>query len=580
MIRWFQLLSVACIVALFFGPLARAEASASQGRYDIKPIINPATGNFDAVDFTLSFRGDKSGKTILLLPNDWGGSDRLYQHITALKASGATIAAGDAPRKRVLNHKPSAKIRLTYRIVQAQLPPQEDRMRGSNDYRPIVQPDFLHLIGTTWAIAPESWGNDTKLSVKIAPLSGPHSLVSDLQHHKAGQAIRLEELMSSITMAGDIRVHDAGNGARIAIRGKMDKRSDAEWVAAFSKIAATTRDFWKSKPEPFLVTVWLTPGEGLNSSTGGTGLGDAFAFMATSNADPKQIDDTMMHEMTHSWIPRKIGGFHDDGRNEAEGYWLSEGFTDYLKMRLMVSAGFWSAKDYANAFNAASLELALLPDRETPNTEAAKTFWTTRSGGRLPYLRGAIFAALLDEKLREQGADAMNFDDFLLDMQHRALTNKDADAEALLREAMAAAGVRADELIAQHIDEGKPMTLSTSSFAPCGKVELAAAPQWEPGFDLQKSLQAEGPQKLVTGVIKDGPAWRAGLRDGQEAIGWSFYFGDTSQDMQIDVLIDNKPVSIKWLPVSDSKTPYQKLVIDPALSEADKAWCLKRLGAI
>jgi predicted metalloprotease with PDZ domain len=323
--RLFQFLAIVFAFSLIFGtPMpANAKAETIQGRYDIRPIVDPATGQFVAVDFAFSFNGDKSGQTVLVLPNDWGGSNQLYQHIAQLQAAGAKIAAGDAPHKRVLRHAPRARIRLSYRILAAQLPPLDNGGRGANDYRPIVQPDFFHLIGSAWVVAPENWNNDSKVSAKIATTVGRFSLVSDLQH-KAGKAIAFEDLMSSITMAGDIRVQDAGNGARLAIRGKMDARSDAQWLASFSKIVETTRDFWKSKPEPFLVTVWLTPADGLNSSTGGTGLGDAFAFMATSNADPKQLDDTMMHEMTHSWIPRKIGGFHDDGRNEAE--WTCNGF--------------------------------------------------------------------------------------------------------------------------------------------------------------------------------------------------------------------------------------------------------------
>ena len=41
----------------------------------------------------------------------------------------------------------------------------------------------------------------------------------------------------------------------------------------------------------------------------------------------------------------------EKGAGEAAGYWLSEGFTNYLTHRLLLRAGVWTLRDYAAAMN-------------------------------------------------------------------------------------------------------------------------------------------------------------------------------------------------------------------------------------
>jgi predicted metalloprotease with PDZ domain len=53
----------------------------------------------------------------------------------------------------------------------------------------------------------------------------------------------------------------------------------------------------------------------------------------------------------------------------------------------------------------------------------------------------------------------------------------------------------------------------------------------DPGFDQTASFAS----KRMTGVVQDGPAYRAGVRNGQELFRWSIYYEDPSKDALLGV---------------------------------------------
>ena len=175
-------------------------------------------------------------------------------------------------------------------------------------------------------------------------------------------------------------------------------------------------EYWGNDAGRYLVTIipFAPPGPGA-TSIGGTGRGDAFAFFATTNALPEMLDRLMTHEMAHSWVNARIGGFSDTVP-EAEQFWLSEGFTDFTSWRALVRAGVWTPEQYFAQFNDALREYDASPLRAAPNKEAARLFWTDEKAQRLAYLRGMLFAHWADDRLRRApGGSSMR--DLLLTMQ-------------------------------------------------------------------------------------------------------------------------------------------------------------------
>ncbi len=564
-----QIIALACSLVLGAFPRPALARAAALPEVLLTPIADPASGMFDAIEVTIRFNGERDGETLFNLPDAWGGEQALYQHLADIRLEGGSMTMAAAPHQRRLRHRPNARLQLRYRITR-----NDARVPGSgariNEYRPIVTSRYFHLIGHTIFGLPDGMADDQRVRVRFGAVPAGASFASDLTHGESSAGITLQALRSSITVGGDFTLLDAGGGARIAVRGAVDQRSNAQWRESFQKIAAAQRAFWGGGDADYLVTILATPGQPRNMATGGTGLGDAFAFFATSNADPGQLDQTMMHEFTHSWISARIGGGSSDER-EAEGYWLSEGFTDYLSFRMMVRAGLWDAAMFARKFNEAALQLAMSKEAATPNIPLAARFWQDADAQQMPYLRGMLFAQLLDAQLRNASGGATSLDDVLLSMQTRAAAGEDGDAIALLRAALRAAAVDGDALIARHIDRAEPIVLPADSFAPCGVLGLRSMPQWELGFDIASTAQA----KIVSGVIEGSAAWRAGLRNGMQAAGWSIYGGDVTRPAEVTIQQDAALQVIRWTPHGQQGIAVQSLELgEQAAGDA----CRTRLG--
>ena len=329
----------AAALALFCAGFAAPE----RVDYTLRPEM--IEGALQAVRVEISFRGDADGETRLELPSSWGGEEELWRGVDDLRiVRGATLADGDGPAARVLRHEPSARITLSYRIIQDGEGPPTARGRGR--YRPVIQPGYFHVIGETALVVPDI-DETSPARVRIIGLPRGWRSASDLQHG----GLRLANVRASVIVGGDFRLLNAPNGhARIAIRGDWSF-TDQQFAREVGDIIGAQRDFWGDDRQPYLVTVLQQQAATNNISVGGTGLSDAFAFFATPNAEAIMITRTLAHEGNHTWIPGQIGGFPQDEALERGSYWLAEGFTEFLTGRLLVRQGVWGPAEYAADMN-------------------------------------------------------------------------------------------------------------------------------------------------------------------------------------------------------------------------------------
>jgi predicted metalloprotease with PDZ domain len=78
----------------------------------------------------------------------------------------------------------------------------------------------------------------------------------------------------------------------------------------------------------------------------------------------------------------------------------------------------------------------------------------------------------------------------------------------------------------------------------CAKLEKKETAIVDPGFDQQASMDG----KVIAGVVVDGPAWRAGIRDGQKMFRISIYNGDPSKDALLGVVVNGEKKMITYSP--------------------------------
>jgi predicted metalloprotease with PDZ domain len=533
----------------------------------LRPVIE--NGTYAGLDLSVAFHGEADGQTDLRLPDAWGGERELWRALRDLRAQGAEIVAGADPARRILRHAPGARVAVSYRIVQDR--PGAPRADGRNPYRPIVQPGYFHVLANTALATPDGIDQRGSARLRAEGMPAGAAFASDAQH----PGLTVRGLAESVMVGGDFRVLDAGGGLRLAIRGTWPV-ADAAWRDRIARVGAAQRAYWGAAAEPYLVTVTQLAGQPEDISIGGTGREDGFAFFATPNAPADVVDRLLAHEMTHTWIPNRIGGLPE--RDEAADYWLSEGFADWASWRANVRGGVWRIEDFAAAFNAGLEAHDLSPAKAAPNARIVGGYWTDGDLQKLPYQRGMLIATWWDHRLRAASGGARDLDDVLRRMQAGAQRRPDVTAVKLLPEAMRrVAGVEIGVDLTELVAEGRPPPLPGDVFAPCGAIVAEQRAQWERGFDFVATQRADW---VISGVTERSNAWRAGLRNGMRLRGWSERSDDRDPRKPVTATVDDAGVrrDIAWLPADGTVRTVRRLVLDVDMNAASRAACVRRLG--
>ncbi len=539
--------------------------------YALTPIVDGK--GLVALNIEIQLEGEDDGDTVLNLPGEWGGKSKLYESIRDLRIAGGDVVPVTDPAKRVVRHRPRAKLHVSYRVVQNW--PGEPQAGGGNEYRPIIQPRYFQVLGNAVFITPERDDNpDASFELKKLPRGW--TFASDLEHGAMGRKIALDDMLESVLVGGDFRVLSRGS-VRLAIRGQWPF-SDEDLVDRLQPIIASHQKFWHDAAEPYLVTALPLKHDAASSSLGGTGRGDAFAFFATDNAEGEKLTSVLAHEHLHSWIPRRIGSMPDDA--EASDYWLSEGFTEFYSNRLLLRDGIWNETQFASVLNELLQDYARSPVRTAPNSKIIKDFWTDNDTEKLPYQRGQLLAYLWDQRLRGVSDGARDLDEVMLAMKAvvSASTDKPALATMLFVEEMKKAGVDISADLVHLVRDGEALVLPEDLFAPCGDVESVDIARFDRGFDADKTAQNGG---VIVGLRTDSPAYKAGLRNGMKILKREAGKpGDSRVMMTYRVLNGGAERLISFLPEGSGRDRFQEFKFAIDMTPDVHAACKARLAGL
>ena len=312
------------------------------------------------------------------------------------------------------------------------------------------------------------------------------------------------EIYGALYAAGDfrlVRFNIAGKPAVLAVRGNWDFTD----VAAANDIKRTVgmvRRFWHDNRFPrFLVT--LAPYDQEHGSSDGSAFTDAF-WMFVSNRDQiRSLLPQLAHESFHAWDPKRMGTI-PLGYDERNIRWFNEGTTEYYAQLLTLRAGLLPMPTYISSLNE---DLRRFPDSSDE------------------YVRGRIISLWLDGTIRTQSHNEHSLDDVMFDMVKGS--SRPYTFERLL------------QTIDHYLNEPTQLVLrlailqqgdvAAPAQAPyvgaCAFATQKSLPTFDLGFDLDSSRAT----MTVSGVKEGGPAFTAGLRDGQKLKGFSFAKWDSDK---------------------------------------------------
>ena len=521
------------------------------------------------LDVQMRFLGDADGETHLELPTEWAGSSELWRHATGLEIRGARRLDGyyDKP---ILHHRPGAAIRVRYSVAGAW-----DKDPGFNyeKARPMVRPDWFFFHGEGIFAAP--------LGRQAAParfewgkLPRGWTVASDLDH-LGGKPTSVANLINSVGIGGrDLKIvrRDLGGAPlRVAILGEWTFQPD-QLADTAAPIIAAENEYWGDAPTPFLIA--MAPLGQLPSglSYSGTGRADAFSIASTSAFELKHAIRFLAHEYMHSWVPIALGAMPED---EAVDYWFSEGFTDYVASKVLLGAGLWTLADFAADKNQTLLRYGTSPAKTATAAEVSARFWTDQAIQQVSYDRGHLMAARLDGDIAQRSQGALSLDHVLRAQREAAKASPDLATSLFRKVLLEKSGIDIEPDLERHARRGEPLLLREDLFGGCARLVTERRREFHRGYDAAATRTAGG---VIAGVIPDGPAYAAGMRNGMRLIrreGGTV--GDSSVEIAYRVADAGGERVLRFLPQGKAEFVVQRMEVT-ATDPAEEARCSARMG--
>jgi predicted metalloprotease with PDZ domain len=202
--------------------------------------------------------------------------------------------------------------------------------------------------------------------------------------------------------------------------------------------------------------------------------------------------------------------------------WFSEGFTQYYGYLLSYRARLLTLPAYIERING---------------------YLRDYSNSTDPDIRGPVIALWLDGEIRRESHGQRCLDNVMFDMLGGVDTQ--LTKARILQIAGRYLAPKARRTLAQAVEPGARMPVpDDGALGRCAHLSMKQVSVFDLGFDFKTSMIAH----RVSGVIEGGPAFRAGLRDGQTLTGWSVYNNQPEKMATFHIQTDGGPEVIQYYP--------------------------------
>jgi predicted metalloprotease with PDZ domain len=473
---------------------------------------------------TVQFQANSIGAEAIEVPVEWAG-EKLHA-VSNLRAlsDGTTIEDTSDPGSKIVHHPPNSAVTLAYDLTKDWPGP----LRHPYQFHPVVMPEYFEINGENSLVFPKTPRTArVTANFNFEGLPNDWALASSFgtPENHAGYCQSFvgawEDVDRAVFAAGDFRIHRFQIGRRpavLAIRSQWTFTDD-QAIAKIQQVVGLVRDFWHDDNFPyFLVT--LKPYDEDRGDGDGSAFTNAF-WIYMSRLDPLETQlPTLAHETFHAWNPGRMGAYE----SYANWDWFKEGFTTYYADKVVYLAGLMPLSAYIESLNR---DLRLYPGTDSP------------------YIRGRGIAVWLDGEIRAESNEKKSLDNVMFDMVAGAATP--ITLERILATADRYLSPPSQRRLEAAANQGAVLVPAANAALPgCAalSVSLEELPLFDLGFDFTASRLAH----QVVGVRQDGPAYEAGLRDGQKLTHVSVYNGQPDKLAQFTIEASGEPKTIQYYP--------------------------------
>lgn len=407
--------------------------------------------------------------------------------------------------------------------------------------------------GATFLLRPPS--GEYRLAVRwdLSALPAGAVGLSSLDTVEA-KALPVNTLDSAYFMAGMIGSYPRTPNASGFFSGWQGKPPfDAAGLMAWSEtLRAHYERFFAVESTPYGVFMRR------NQVNPGGGIGMYRSFVVTygdeRGNDPDELKFTLAHEMFHTFQPRM--GYEEGIDGSLSTAWFNEGLAVFYQRTLPFRYGMVDADAYLRDLNYHAARYYTNALGDAPNSEVPKRFWEDTRIRTLPYDRGFLYFAVVDDAMRKASGGRRSLDDLMLAMHARQRAGQAvtlADWEAALRDALGEAGVDA----VRDMLAGKPPLPASDAFGPCFRRTSQPMRRYQLGFEPKVLTE---PKRIVRGLIAGSAAEAAGLRNGDEItvpVGQDGIQGEQEGVLALQIRRGEQTLTIRYRPRGETVDTWQ-----------------------
>lgn len=410
----------------------------------------------------------------------------------------------------------------------------------------------------------------------------------DAEAPRRYRATSYDELVDSPFLVGTsttVSFEIDGIEHEIVSHGETGHWDHARAAADVAKLVERQRELWGSLPYPRYVLFNL-----LTEGGGGLEHMNAAVLMSgglTMKNEAKYRDwlSLASHEIFHAWNvkrlrPVELGPFDYENEVYTRSLWIAEGVTSYYDDLLVRRAGLFDRKEYLSRLAKTVDRLQGTPGRRVQDLESSSfDAWIkfyrpdeNALNARISYyVKGAMVAFVLDAKIRGATKDTRSLDDVMRRAYARYSGERGYTDEEFREVVREVAGPAVRDWLA-------------TTLVGTDELELEAALDYfglrfaEPKPNEPRKAwigigtRNDGERVFVTEVVRDSPAWRAGVSAEDEvlAIGpyralasrWAELLEAASPD-EVTSLAVSRRGRLRNLPIILGERPLSGRTIEP-----------------
>ena len=251
-------------------------------------------------------------------------------------------------------------------------------------------------------------------------------------------------------------------------------------------------------------------------------------------------------QMLHAWIGGALWIGPTDREHEAESAWFIDGVARYLARRLLRKFGVLDSNEVRDEITVQIAEQATSKYRLESTARVASRV-PDKAARALLAARGALYATLVDAEIRAASGGRRSLDEVIIALYRRALDKRKALPAADWVEALTLdLGSRGAAEYKRYIEMGEAIVLPDDALGACFRPARATYSRFELGYDERATRDSI--KRTVVGLDPAGPAFRAGVREGDIIDAAEYRAGRTDMPVRLTVLRRGNALSLSYLP--------------------------------